>query len=290
MTLLGDNAYVLLTKLSILWLSPQEVFSLALSATESESNLNALCEMLGITKVPSISPLETNPIWVSITSSVSELQGWALALKSSICALKNLEIMYQVEKSSQLESKNALNVFLDALSINESVTTLRMSSLIESDAHEKDINFLAGSISRALLKPKLENFELILTQLEEDPPPMKLQQVVTALCKSIPKQTKLLSIVLDLGLGTSQLVQICSALEKCSHVTRLSLPHLKCGREAVNALASLLRKRPLVSLALPAAWGARLDPPSSSGISMGSSSGGKKSFSLKLFLLVLKSK
>lgn len=128
-------------------------------------------------------------------------------------------------------------------------------------------------ISRALLKPKLENFELILTQLEEDPPTMKLQSVVTALCKSIIKQTKLESILLDLGLGTSQLIQISSTLERCSHVTRLSLPHLKCERGVVNALASLLRKRTLISLALPACWGARDDPPSSSGVSMGSGSG-----------------
>lgn len=275
MTLLADRAYVLLTKLTVLWLSPQTVFSLALAATETESNLNALCDMLGITKVPSISPLETNPIWVSITSSVSELQGWSLALKSSECALKNLELMYQFEKTIQIESRNALNIFLDALSGNESVTTLRISSLIENDVQEKDINFLAVSISRALLKPKLENFELILTQLEEDPPAMKLQSVVSALCKSIPKQTKLVSLLLDLGLGTSQLIQICSALERCPHVSRLSLPHLKCERGAVFALASLLRKRPLISLSLPACWGARDDPPSSSGVSMGSGTGSK---------------
>jgi hypothetical protein len=274
MTLLADRAYVLLTKLTVLWLSPQTVFSLALAATDTESNLNALCDMLGITKAPLISPLETNPIWVSITSSANELRGWGLALKSPVCALKNLEIMYQIEKTTQMESRNALNIFLDALSENESVSTLRISSLIENDAQEKDINFLAVSISRALMKPKLENFELILTQLEEDPPAMKLHAVVSALCNSIPKQTKLISLLLDLGLGTSQLIQICSALERCSHVSRLSLPHLKCERGAVNALASLLRKRPLISLALPAAWGVREDPPSSSGVSsMGSGSG-----------------
>lgn len=272
MTLLGSRAHILLSKLTTLWLSPQTVFSLALAGGETENNLNALSDMLGISKVPPISPLETNPIWVSITSSINELQGWGLALKSPVCALKNLELMYQVEKTIQLESRNAMDIFLDALSRNESVTTLRISSLIENDVRENDINHLANCISKALLKPRLENFELILTLLEEDPPAMKLQSVVSALCKSIPRQTKLVSVVLDLGLCTSQLVQICAALEKCPHINRLSLPHLRCERGAISALAALLKNRPLSSLALPACWGARDDPPSSSGVSMGSGS------------------
>lgn len=272
MTLLGNRAHVLLSKLTTLWLSPQTVFSLALAGGETEANLNALSDMLGISKVPPISPLETNPIWVSITSSISELQGWGLALKSPVCALKNLELMYQVEKTIQVESRNAMDIFLDALSRNESVTTLRISSLIENDVRESDINHLASCISKALLKPRLENFELILTLLEEDPPAMKLQSVVSALCKSIPRQTKLVSVLLDLGLCTSQLVQICAALERCPHINRLSLPHLRCERGAISALASLLKNRPLSSLALPACWGARDDPPSSSGVSMGSGS------------------
>lgn len=273
MTLLGNRAHVLLSKLSTLWLSPQTVFSLALAGGDTDANLNALSDMLGISKVPPASPLETNPIWVSISSSISELQGWGLALKSPVCALKNLELMYQVEKTVQVASRNAMDIFLDALSRNESVTTLRISSLIENDVRESEMNHLATCISKALLKPRLESFELILTLLEEDPPPMKLQSVVSALCKSIPRQTKLTSILLDLGLCTSQLVQICSALEKCPHINRLSLPHLRCDRGAISTLSSLLRKRPLSSLALPACWGARDDPPSSSGVSMGSGSG-----------------
>lgn len=273
MTLLGNRAHILLSKLSTLWLSPQTVFSLALAGGETEDNLNALSDMLGISKAPPISPLETNPIWVSITSSTNELQGWGLALKSPVCGLKNLELMYQVEKAIQIESRNAMDIFLDALSRNESVTTLRISSLIENDVRENDINHLATCISKALLKPRLENFELILTLLEEDPPAMKLQSVVSALCKSIPRQTKLVSVLLDLGLCTSQLVQICAALEKCPHINRLSLPHLRCERGAISALATLLKNRPLSSLALPACWGARDDPPSSSGVSMGSGSG-----------------
>jgi hypothetical protein len=172
-----------------------------------------------------------------------------------------------------IESRSAMDVFLDALARNESVTTMRISSLIENDVRDTEIHHLATCVAKALLKPRLESFELILTLLEEDPPALKLQSVVTAFCRSLVRQPKISSLLLDLGLCTSQLVQICSTLEKCPNVTRLSLPHLRCERGAINALATLLTVRPLSFLALPSCWGARDDPPSSSGVSMGSGSG-----------------
>ncbi|XP_058812360.1 uncharacterized protein LOC131676943 [Topomyia yanbarensis] len=273
MSLLGPRAHSLLSKLTPLWLSPQTIFSLALAGGETEANLTALCEILGISKSPPIPPLEAKPIWVQIKSAPGELQGWGLALKSPTCTLKNLELVYQIEKNMLLESRNVMDIFLDALSKNESVTTLRITSLIENEVRDSDINYLATCISKAILKPRLESFELILTLLEEDPPILKLQSVVTGLCRSIPRQPKLSNLILDLGLCTSQLVQICSMLEKCPHVTRLSFPHLRCERGAVGALASLLTARPLSYLALASSWGARDDPPSSSGVSMGSGSG-----------------
>ncbi|XP_055617308.1 uncharacterized protein LOC129762793 [Toxorhynchites rutilus septentrionalis] len=273
MSLLGSRAYLLLSKLTPLWLSPQTIFSLALAGGETEANLTALCELLGISKSPPIPPLEAKPIWVQIKSTPSEMQGWGLALKSPTCTLKNLELVYQIEKNMLLESRNVMDIFLDALSKNESVTTLRITSLIENEVRDSDINYLATCISKTVLKPRLESFELILTLLEEDPPILKLQSVVTGLCRVIPRQPKLSNLILDLGLCTSQLVQICSMLEKCPHVTRLSFPHLRCERGAVGALANLLNARPLSYLALPSSWGARDDPPSSSGVSMGSGSG-----------------
>lgn len=283
MNLLGPRAHILLSKLTPLWLSPQTVFSLALSGGDSIANLNALCDLLGISKTPSISPLETNPIWVQIRSSTPvELQGWAMALKSQNCTLKNLELNYQVDKHTFLESRKSLDIFLDALSFNESVSTLRITSLIENDAKESDeINVIANCVGRCLLKPRLENFELILTLLEEDPPLLKLQSVVTALCRSLPHQPKVVSMVLDLSLCTSQLTQICAVLESCPNVTRLSLPHLKCERGAAIALASLLKARPLNFLGLASCWGVRDDLPSSSGISMSSGSSTGTSVILK---------
>lgn len=273
MGLLGSRAHILLSKLTPLWLTPQTIFSLALAGGSSEENLSALCDILGISKHPPISPLETKPLWVQIRSVPNELMGWGMALKSPSCTLKNLEVIYQIEKHLLLDSRNSMEIFLDSLGCNESVSTLRISSLIENDVKDAEINYLANCVSKALLKPRLENFELALTLLEEDPPVLKLQSVVTSLCRSIPRQPKLSSLVLDLGLSTSQLVQLCSTLEKCPNVTRLSLPHLRCERGAVGALASLLTMRPLSFLALPSCWGARDDPPSSSGVSMGSGSG-----------------
>lgn len=269
MNLLGNRAHVLLSKLTTLWLSPQTIFTLALAGGDSESNLNALCDLLGISKLPPISPLESKSIWVQIKSIPNELNGWSLALKGPTCTLKNLEIVYQIEKHMLLESRKGMDIFLDSLSVNESVTNLRISSLIENDIRENDISHLAICVAKALQKPRLESFELNLTLLEEEPAILKLQPVVTALCRTLPRQPKLSYLLLDLGLCASQLVQICSILEKCPQVTRLSLPHLRCERGAIIALASLLTARPLASLALPSCWGARDDPPSSSGVSMG---------------------
>lgn len=269
MSLLGDQAHVLLSKLTPLWLSPQTVFSLALSGSYSEDNMAALCDILGISKHPPISPLETKPLWVQVRSATTDLMGWGMALKSTTCTLKNLELIYQLEKQNLAESRKALDIFLESMANNESVSTLRLSSLIEMDVKDSEINYLANCVSSLLLKPRLENFELVLTLIEEDPPMLKLQSVVTALCRALPRQTKLNSLLLDLGLCTSQLVQICGALDKCPNLSRLSLPHLRCERGAVSTVASLVKSRSINFLSLPSCWGARDDPPSSSGISMG---------------------
>ncbi|KAI9578222.1 hypothetical protein GQX74_015108 [Glossina fuscipes] len=273
MALLGEQAYILLSKLTPLWLSPQTVFSLALAGGSSDANMAALCDILGISKHPPISPLETKPLWVQVRSVPTDLMGWGMALKSPTCTLKNLEVIYQLEKQNLLETRKAIETFLDSIAINESVSTLRLSSLIEMDVKDSEINYLANCISKMLLKPRLENFELVLTLIEEDPPMLKLQSVVTAICRTIPRQMKLSSLLLDLGLCTSQLVQICTALEKCTNLTRLSLPHLRCERGAISTLSTLLSTKPISFLFLPSCWGARDDPPSSSGVSMGSGSG-----------------
>lgn len=276
MSILGGRAHTLLSKLTPLWLSPQTIFSLAVAGGDNPSNLNALCDVLGICKAPPVCPLESKPLWVQVKSNPIELQGWGMALKSPSCTLKNLELMYQIEKNMLHESRSTMSIFLDALHKNESVTTLRISSLIENDVRDTEINHLAECVGKAILKPRLEHLELILTMLEEDPPVLKLQPVVNALCRSLQldRNNKLTSLMLDLGLCTSQLVQICGTLEKCSRISVLSLPHLRLERGAVSALASLFSVRQLSYLALPSCWGGRDDPSSSSGVSSGSGSSG----------------
>lgn len=269
MCLLGERAHILLARLTPLWLTPQIVFSVALAGGHSESNLAALCDILGISKHPPISPLEPKPLWVQVRSMPTDLMGWGMALKSHTCTLKNLEVNYQLEKQNQTETRKAIDIFLDSLAQNESVTTLRLSSLIEMDVKDSEIAFLGNCVAKLLMKPRLENFELVLTLIEEDPPLVKLQAVVAALCRTMPRQPKLNSLLLDLGLSTTQLVQICTSLEKCANVTRLSFPHLRCDRGAIAALSALLNVRPINFLSLPSCWGARDDPPSSSGVSMG---------------------
>lgn len=274
--LLGNSGHVLISKLGPLWLGPNTIFSLALAGNDNDANLSALSDLLGVARSAPISPLETQPAWIQIRSSMNELRGWSRVLRSRNCVLRHLEVHYQCEKNLGQESRNVFDQFLEAVVINESVTALRISSLIECDAKETEISYIANCVARALQKPKLESFELILTLLEEDPPALKLQSVITALCRSIPKQTRLTSINLDLSLCTSQLVQICSMLQTCNHITRISFPHLRCDRGAVSALADILRQKSISSLALPSCWGARDDPPSSSsGVSMrsGSASG-----------------
>lgn len=73
-------------------------------------------------------------------------------------------------------------------------------------------------------------------------------------------------LVLDLNLGTSQVAQLCGALEDAPQVTVLHLPHLGCGRDGLKAIANLVKARPLVALNLTGSWGMRRDdPPSSTG-------------------------
>lgn len=80
--------------------------------------------------------------------------------------------------------------------------------------------------------------------------------------------------MLDLNLGTSQVVQLCRALERAPQITVLHLPHLGCGRDGLHAISELIRQRPLVALNLTGSWGMRReDPQSSCAISAPSSSG-----------------
>ncbi|GLH16213.1 Uncharacterized protein GBIM_20552 [Gryllus bimaculatus] len=81
----------------------------------------------------------------------------------------------------------------------------------------------------------------------------KFQSLVEALCLGLERggaSPSLSKLVLDLNLGTGQVVQLCRALQAAPHVAVLHLPHLGCGRDGLRAIAGLLRARPLVALNL----------------------------------------
>lgn len=329
MALLGERGHILLSLLTPLWLSPAHVFALSLAAGDSGPNSRALCALLGINKSPTVSaaPLlveSTLHIWVQCRSTPAELLGWAMALRSHACRLKSLELNYQIDKhtaaggaaAAAAVARVAVDTFLTALACNESVATLRISSLIETDVTEADVQLLAQCVARALLKPRLVCFELILTLLEEDPPALKLQPVVQALCRSLPRQPALRTVHLDLGLCSSQIIELCATMEQhqpyqlgygdagAAGIRNVSLPHLRCERASVAAIARLLAVRKLTSLALPYCWGTgagdgvagvggqtRADdaPSSSSGVSMGSSGAGSASSSTGTSCLIKQS-
>jgi hypothetical protein len=103
--------------------------------------------------------------------------------------------------------------------------------------------------------------------------PSRFQSLVDALCEGLEQEASpsLNKLLLDLNLRTCQVVQLCLSLERTDHVTVLHLPHLGCGRDGLRAIAQLVRARPLVALNLSGSWGMRReDPPSSSGVSVGS--------------------
>lgn len=96
----------------------------------------------------------------------------------------------------------------------------------------------------------------------------RFQSLVDALAESVEHaaSSSLNKLVLDLNLSTTQVAQLCQALEKAPQITVLHLPHLGCGRDGLRAIASLIRSRPLVALNLAGSWGMRRDdPPSSTG-------------------------
>lgn len=96
----------------------------------------------------------------------------------------------------------------------------------------------------------------------------RFQTLVDALAESIEHAASpsLNKLVLDLNLGTTQVAQLCEALEKAPQISVLHLPHLGCGRDGLKAISNLIKARPLVALNLTGSWGMRRDdPPSSTG-------------------------
>ncbi|XP_067205049.1 uncharacterized protein [Linepithema humile] len=267
--LLGPKTHLILNQLCPLEVPPRAVFSLLKAAGASDGNISAVCRLVGAGSGFGPAPNERPPAPLVHTSPL-ELEGWARILESAACTLEALEVVFQVERGSD---PRYLDDFFDALAGNESVKLVRITSLLGQEFPADEAQRLAGHLKSVLGKKKLNDFELVITCLEEAAHD-RLECVVNALCRGLSHASGSLSrLVLDMNLSGEQVSRVCEALRGCIQVQALHLPHLGCGCEGLASVAELLKERPLLALNLAGSWGAKNEDPSSSGISSGSGSG-----------------
>ncbi|XP_043274140.1 uncharacterized protein [Venturia canescens] len=267
--LLGPKTHLILNQLSPLEVPPRTVFSLLKAAGPSDGNISAVCRLVGAGPGFGPAPNDRPPAPLVQTSPL-ELEGWTRILESSACTLEALEVVFQVERGSD---PSYLNDFFEALAANESVKLVRITSLLGQDFAADEAQRLAAHLKSVLSKKRLNDFELVITCLEESAHD-RLECVVNALCRGLSHASNNLArLVLDMNLSGEQVSRVCEALRDCVQVQALHLPHLSCGCEGLASVAELLKERPLLALNLAGSWGAKNEDPSSSGISSGSGSG-----------------
>ncbi|XP_076392101.1 uncharacterized protein LOC100883816 isoform X2 [Megachile rotundata] len=267
--LLGPKTHLILNQLCPLEVPPRAMFSLLKAAGASDGNISAVCRLVGAGPGFGPAPNERPPAPLVHTSPL-ELEGWARILESPACTLEALEVVFQVERGSD---PRYLDDFFEALAGNESVKLVRITSLLGQEFPADEAQKLAGHLKSVLGKKKLNDFELVITCLEEAAHD-RLECVVNALCRGLSHASSSLArLVLDMNLFGEQVSRVCEALRSCVQVQALHLPHLGCGCEGLASVAELLKERPLLALNLAGSWGAKNEDPSSSGISSGSGSG-----------------
>ncbi|XP_054011530.1 uncharacterized protein LOC128894095 isoform X1 [Hylaeus anthracinus] len=267
--LLGPKTHLILNQLCPLEVPPRTVFSLLKAAGASDGNISAVCRLVGAGPGFGPAPNERPPAPLVHTSPL-ELEGWARILESPACTLEALEVVFQVERGSD---PRYLDDFFEALAGNESVKLVRITSLLGQEFPADEAQRMAGHLKSVLGKKKLNDFELVITCLEESAHD-RLECVVNALCRGLSHASSSLArLVLDMNLSGEQVSRVCDALRGCVQVQALHLPHLGCGCEGLASVAELLKERPLLALNLAGSWGTKNEDPSSSGISMGSGSG-----------------
>ncbi|XP_026671039.1 uncharacterized protein LOC108626994 isoform X2 [Ceratina calcarata] len=267
--LLGPKTHLILNQLCPLEVPPRTVFSLLKAAGASDGNISAVCRLVGAGPGFGPSPNERPPAPLVHTSPL-ELEGWARILESPACTLEALEVVFQVERGSD---PTYLDDFFEALAGNESVKLVRITWLLGQEFPVDEAQKLAGHLKSVLGKKKLNDFELVITCLEEAAHD-RLECVVNALCRGLSHASPSLArLVLDMNLSGEQVSRVCDALRNCVQVQALHLPHLSCGCVGLASVAELLKERPLLALNLAGSWGVKNEDPSSSGISSGSGSG-----------------
>ncbi|XP_043505197.1 uncharacterized protein LOC122526094 isoform X1 [Polistes fuscatus] len=268
--LLGPKTHLILNQLCPLEVPPRSVFSLLKAAGASDGNVSAVCRLVGAAGSGFGPAPNEKPSAPLVHTSPLELEGWSKILQSSACTLEALELVFQLERGFDTRY---LDEFFDALATNESVKLVRITSLLGQEFPADEALRLAGHLKSVLGKKKLNDFELVITCLEESAHD-KLECVVNVLCRGLSHASNSLArLVLDMNLSGEQVSRICDALRGCVQVQALHLPHLGCGSEGLASVAELLKERPLLALNLAGSWGSKNEDPSSSGISMGSGSG-----------------
>lgn len=161
--LLGPKTHLILNQLCPLEVPPRAVFSLLKAAGASDGNISAVCRLVGAGPGFGPAPNERPPAPLVHTSPL-ELEGWARILESAACTLEALEVVFQVERGSD---PRYLDDFFEALAGNESVKLVRITSLLGQEFPADEAQKLAGHLKSVLGKKKLNDFELVITCLEE---------------------------------------------------------------------------------------------------------------------------
>lgn len=161
--LLGPRTHLVLNQLCPLEVPSRMIFSLLKAAGTSDGNILAVCRLLGATPGFGPAPYEKPPVPLVQTSPL-ELEGWAKILASSACTIEALEVVFQLERGSD---PLYLNEFFNSLGDNESVKLVRITSLLGQEFPADEAQRLAGHLKSVLGKKRLNDFELVITCLEE---------------------------------------------------------------------------------------------------------------------------
>ncbi|CAL8090560.1 unnamed protein product [Orchesella dallaii] len=233
MELLQNKSASVFLTMNLLDISVNYLLALLRAAGFYESNMRAICGIMRSCKNVTIN---VSSEWVS---------EWKQVLASVHCPVESLEVI--------LRPGFSLSRLTEGLCVNETISSVRFSSVPGSDWTPVEINLICGQLVRLLTEKKLKSLEISMTCLE-DKEHSRFQPVVDALCYALAKMIPLKKLVLDMDLTCSQVIQLVSFIKVHDHLEVLHVPHLGCGPEGFRAIANLLRSKPLLSLSLAGSW------------------------------------
>lgn len=233
MELLQNKSASVFLTMNLLDISVNYLLALLRSAGFYESNMRAVCGILRSCKN------------VTINVSSEWASEWKQVLASVHCPVETLEVV--------LRPGYSIARITEGLCVNETISSLKFSSVPGSDWTPVEINQICGQLVRLLCEKKLKSLEISMTCLE-DKEHSRFQPVVDALCYALAKMIPLKKLVLDMDLTCSQVIQLVSFIKVHDSLEVLYVPHLGCGPDGFRAIANLLRAKPLLSLSLAGSW------------------------------------